>query len=135
LGEEVNPEITRRTILKGICAAFAISVIPANLSIFKKEVANKFNPSLVYGQGIEVPTLDLNNPSTKLCLRKLIVNLKKILPRGTPFEIRAAIPGNYGRYNAIAWYYCPGMENKQFRNKQWKYDPIEGVYVLGRFLA
>jgi len=135
LGQEMNPKITRRTILKGICAGFAISVIPTSLSILKTEVNKRFNPRWEYGHGIEVETLDLSNKDTKMCLRRLIKDLKEVLPSGTPFEIRAPIPRNVGRYNAVVWYYSPRMEKTQFRNTKWEYDRSRGIYILGRFLA
>jgi len=35
---------------------------------------------------------------------------KRALPAGTRFEIRAALPWDYGRVHGMAWYTSPAMQ-------------------------
>lgn len=50
-----------------------------------------------------------NEGAFDMVVKRLKVAAKKVLPPGTPYEIRRPIPGDFGRDRQVAWYYHPGF--------------------------
>ncbi|MGI9489135.1 MAG: hypothetical protein ACR2RF_25270 [Geminicoccaceae bacterium] len=79
----------------------------------------------------------------------LIDDALKFLPHRTPFEIRLSVPTNYGRDQAMAWYYSPAFLGELRDWPDWNtpapeaasvreephYDAAGGYYHYGRFFA
>ena len=81
----------------------------------------------------------LTSEDTTLCLGEfsdliiaiLKADAKRILPPNTPFEIRGARPGNFGRERSYYWIYSPPKE----KSLKWEIDSELGCFKAGRFLT
>jgi len=140
-------DITRRGFLKGCLAGLAAASIPIGLidkvsSELNVEeggsflTANRFDPNSEYGNAI--PVSDYKNIDDKV-IKVLTNDAKRILPKGTPFELRAKISTNCGRSSmGIAWYYSPEFKNKkrklflEMNSKDWEFNKSGGFILLGR---
>jgi hypothetical protein len=101
-----------------------------------KKGKTTFNPAREYSSGYEVTVFKLESEDMKFVLKDIFNTLKKILPPGTPYEIRARAQGLYGRQKVVVWIYSPGMSKETlFNNHEWKFDQEHAYFILGRFLA
>jgi len=148
-------DLTRRKLLKfiGIGALAVMAPVPAktakagpltcrdDIPIEHKSVesgAPGFNPDSEYGRG-----LYRDGHTVKFATDYLHRDVRRVLPKGTPYELRLFIPGlpEYPELKAecAAWYYSPVMLRvgppKAMSPKAWQYIPEYGVYAMGRFYA
>lgn len=72
----------------------------------------------------------------------LVEKARIVLPKGTRFELRRAIPLDFGRTEALAWY---SQHTSMFADRDWHegvnpfgeepYDPKAGFYLSARVIA
>lgn len=72
-------------------------------------------------------------------VRKVLrADARTVLPRGTPYELIAKLPGDYGRDKAIAWFYSPSIRGKPRLSlaphlfDHGRLDQARGLFVLER---
>ena len=98
----------------------------------------EFNPNSEYGRAVFIDDHTLGFIGDRLHR-----DAKKVLSKGTPYELRLSIPGiqEYPelKSEAAAWYYSPLMLRdappKGMTSKSWQYIPEYGCYAMGRFYA
>lgn len=97
-----------------------------------------FTVDKIFGRQLHSEDADLNlTEFSDLIISLLRADAKRTLPPNTPFEVRAAIPGNFGRYKAYCWYYSPEMEKVESVQKdgKWSGNYASGCLKAGRFLT
>ena len=99
--------LTRRGFLRVGAAAAAAAALPFSLPKMKPIKPKDFDPGLEYGNSLAIASINASYNECKPALEILIRDARKVLPRGTRFEIRQKIPSDYGRSNAMAWYTGP----------------------------
>ena len=76
----------------------------------------KFNPEFEYGRCI--PYTGRYSEVSELALKILHDDARKVLPKGTYYEIRGSIPMKRGRDKVLAWYKGPYMEYRSQQKMQ-----------------
>ena len=117
----------RRCILKMIGSTIVVSALPIP-SILK--AGEKPFPEWMRKQGA-LYFVDLERTSKEeakkvlpLAISRLKAHAEATLPTGSPYDIREAIPGNFGTERAIAWMYTPQMLYSRIVNADCK--PVVG---------
>jgi hypothetical protein len=131
----MKTRITRRTVIKGLTASIGLALLPVNLMKTEQEkIKARFKPMCEYGRGVQFEALDLEKEHLRIASKHLRKDLKRFLPTGTPFEIRAM---KEGKNKCIYfWYYSPRMTKTTFNNHGWKWNASgREAFVWGRFLA
>ena len=102
------------------------------------EVDYPFSIDKVFGRQLYSKDTDLNLVEfSDLIIALLKADAKRTLPPNTLFEIRGAIPGNFGRDKSYCWIYLPEWEKKEEITKDGKWEGVTSLWVLkaGRFLT
>jgi hypothetical protein len=147
--------LTRRRLLKFIGIGALATVVPVSktvkagpltdadwisvedVSIKSREV--EFNPNFEYGRAAECKGLKDN-----FVMRHLHRDAKRVLPKGTPYELRMEISlfvehPKWGSRPKTAWYYSPDMLREKasdMRPDSWgEWSPRYGCWIRGRFYA
>lgn len=94
-----------------------------------------FDPQREYGMA--VPYLgNVSDADYAFIRRVLLDSARETLPPGAPYELRRAVPDNYGRSHRFAWYYNPYIKHDpSFRAcslSEAQFDPERGYYLLER---
>lgn len=99
----------------------------------------KFNPKHEYG--LSLPLLKGADYAelSDIVLAILHKEAKRILPKGTPYELRGKVPAKPRYDKGVAWYFHPRFLTKEYKHDKPKnlpcFDQFAGVIVIGRFTA
>ena len=129
-------DISRRHFL-GIASTGMLATFIAPGALFrpsKLKKGTKFNPFCEYSNGIPLASSVKYSNLPELVKHILHKDAKRILPKGTIYEIRAKVPQYYGRDKRIAWYYNSYMEQQVIGDlKSIEYIPEYGYILVGRY--
>ena len=111
--------MNRRDFLKAIGVSALAVAVPAQfisqISIGESIEISKPNVDLAeleYGNSLMIH--DLTPKSIEKSIKIIVKDVKRTLPVGSRYEIRAKYGMDYGRLNAICWY-----SNNQMQKKSW----------------